>query len=238
MTASRKLQLGLAGAAAMAAGSQAYGVVVFVPTPADLPAPAPGTASVTRTWDVDQNGSNDFTFVFRYPNTTGATGVVWQTNMNPPAGGNAVGGHPGTFITYGTNFVQNTLIGATLPTGSSFQTSAQVTLGSVYRSGGVPFAYGGFGNGAPPGAPPPGGQHNPGGGQPQNAEGFVGFRLGSGANARYGWLQLRTNTTFGIDFIAAALGDPGETVETGVIPEPASLGMLAIGAAAMLRRKR
>jgi hypothetical protein len=231
MTASRKVQSGLAGAIAMAAGSQAYGVV-SIPTPADIPTPPTGTTSAAVGWNVDGVGGNDFVFQFRHPNATG-TGVRWQANMNPQSGsstGNAVAGFLGPFINYATNFAQNTFIGATLPSGSSFRTATQVTLGSVYSSGGVASAYGGFGNGAPSGGATPNGI--------QQAEGYVGFRVGTGANARYGWLQLRTNTTFGIDFIAAALGDVGETVETGIVPEPASLGLLAIGATALLRRNK
>lgn len=231
MTASKRVQSGLAGAIAMAAATQAYGVV-SIPTPADLPVPTPPGTSGPVTWDVD-GGGTDFTFNFRFPNTQTGSGVRWQANMNPttPATtGAAVAGFLGPFINYATNFTQGTLIGASLPAGSSFRTAAQVTLGSVYVSGGVASAYGGFGNGAPPGGATPNGV--------QQAEGYVGFRVGTGANTRYGWLQLRTNTTFGIDFIAAALGEPGEVVEAGIVPEPASLGLLAIGATALLRRSK
>jgi hypothetical protein len=215
----------------MAAGSQAYGVV-SIPTPADIPTPAPGTTSALVGWDVDGGGA-DFNFQFRFPNVSTGTGVRWQANMNPVAAsatGNAVVGFQGPFINYATNQAFGTLIGATPPAGSSFRTATQVTLGSVYVSGGVASAYGGFGNGAPSGGATPNGI--------QQAEGYVGFRVGTGVNARYGWLQLRTNTTFGIDFIAAALGDVGETVEAGIVPEPASLGLLAVGAAALLRRNK
>jgi len=216
----------------MAAGSQAYGVV-SIPTPADIPTPPAGTTSATVAWNVDGVGAADFNFSFRHPNTQTGTGVRWQANMNPVSGGtsgNAVVGFLGPFVNYATNFAQNTFIGSTLPAGSSFRTAAQVTLGSIYVSGGVPSNYGGFGNGAPNSTSTPNGR--------QQAEGFVGFRIGTGANTRFGWLQLRTGTQFGIDFIAAALGDPGETVETGVVPEPASLGLLAVGAAALLRRNK
>jgi len=245
MTASSKLRSsafgrGLAGAAAMAAGSSGYAAIVTPALPPDLPANV-GTTTGPVSWDVD-GGGTDFVFNFRFPNSTGATGVVWQANMNPvTAAGNAVAGYSGPFINYATNFIANSVIGSNIPNSGanfalSWRSAAQVTMGSVYRSGGVPSAYGGFGNGAPPGP----GHTNPGGGQPMSDTGFVGFRLGSGANAKYGWLQLRTNSTVGIDFIAAGYSDtPGMGVFAGdgEIPEPASLSLLALGAAALLRRR-
>src|SRR4051812_4748915 len=87
-TLQSKLPRGLAGAFALAAGTQAYGISP-VAVPANL-ASTLGTTT-TRTWDVDGNSVVDFTFQFRYPNTTGASGVVWQANMNPLTSlGNAV----------------------------------------------------------------------------------------------------------------------------------------------------
>jgi hypothetical protein len=241
MTASR-IGKGLAGATAMASGSAAFAVVAIAP-PSDIPATLNQTTSTT--WNPDGAGGVDFNFNFRFPNTAAGgsvNGVVWQANMNPVSGtstGNAVAGYLGAFINYATNFsgsaTSGQQIGPNIPNAGapSWRTAAQVTLGSVYNFAGAASAYGGFGNGAPTGP----GQTNPGGTGPQAAEGYVGFRIGTGANTRYGWLQLRTNTTFGIDFIAAALGDPGESVNAGVVPEPASLGLLALGATALLRRK-
>jgi hypothetical protein len=237
MKASR-IGKGLAGATAMASGSAAFAVVGIAP-PSDIPATV-GTTTAT-TWNPDGVGAADFNFQFRFPNSTG-TGVVWQSNMNPVNGtatGNAVAGYLGAFINYATNFSGNATagqqIGPNIPNAGapSWRTAAQVTLGSIYSSAGVRQAYGGFGNGAPLNPA----HTNPGGSGPPNETGFVGFRIGTGAATRYGWLQVRTNSTVGIDFIAAALGDPGEPVNAGVVPEPASLGLLALGATALLRRK-
>lgn len=221
-----QLSAGFAGAIAIAGGTLAYGMPVVRPTPADVATPAPGTNIAAVTWDADGDTIADFTFQFRFPNATG-TGVRWQAKINPFPG-NAVAGFHGPFINYASNFGDLTLIGPTLPHGSSFRTATQVTLGSVYVSGGVALAYGGFGNGAPTGYLPPN--------FVQRAEGFVGFRLGSNTQARYGFLYLRTNTTFGIDFLIAAIETtPGEYIIT-YYPEPSSLAALALGAVAFTGR--
>ena len=216
---------GLSGAVALAAGSQAYGI-----TPVSVPANLVSTIGTTTTvtWDVDANATTDYTFQFRYPNSTGASGVVWQANMNPSTG-NAVQGYLGAFINYGTNLSLGQNVGATSAAGTSFRTAAQVTLGSIYRSGGVPSNYGGFRPGTP----------NTGGSTAGAAHGYVGFRLGSGVSARYGWLELEVlDNGGGINFVKAALGSAGEQVVAGIVPEPTSLAALAIGAAAFMRRPR
>ena len=75
----RKLMSGLAGAAALAAGSQAYaqGTAVSIAPPPDIPAPVPPNSSATINWNADGVGANDFTFLFRFPNSTQ---VHWQSN--------------------------------------------------------------------------------------------------------------------------------------------------------------
>src|SRR5436309_11742923 len=94
---------GLAGAACIAAGTKAYAIAPVAP-PANLPAPVPPGTTGPVTWDPDANASTDFSFTFRFPNTTGTTGVVWQGNMNPATAlGNAVVGYLGPFVNYGTN---------------------------------------------------------------------------------------------------------------------------------------
>jgi len=222
-----KKMSGLAGAVALAAGSQAYAVAPVAPPP-NL-ASSIGTTT-TAVWDVNGDAVTDFGLQFRFPNTTGTLGVVWQGNFSPVgAVGNAINGYLGPFINYGTNLALGQQVGPA-PANSSFRTAAQVTLGSIYRSGGVPSPYGGFIAGTPNGAN--------GGVQPSGTPGYIGFRLGPLATARYGWVHITSLSNAGMTFDAAALGAVGETVFAGVVPEPTTLAGLAMGAALFLRRPR
>jgi hypothetical protein len=75
--------------------------------------------------------------------------------------------------------------------------------------------------------------------------GFVGFRfsLGGPSNFYYGWARLTVDGTPGNTFtlVDFAWADGGDQIATGqtVVPEPGSLGLLAVGAAGLLAlRKR
>ena len=73
--------------------------------------------------------------------------------------------------------------------------------------------------------------------------GFIGFKFDGGSGTQYGWIRLQMNgaangNTFTlVDF---AFADPGEQIATGQIPEPGSLGLLALGATGLLvwRKRR
>jgi hypothetical protein len=238
LASGRTVAGGIAGAAAIAAGTSAYAAVLAIPLPADVTMPAAGTTNPTTggfNWDANGDSIADFAFAYRFPNTATGSGVVWQANMNPVNGttvGNAVLGFAGPFISYAVNAPLNTVVGPTTPSTTTFRTTAQVTLGSVYRSGGVPSAYGGFSPGAA-GLPA---------GFPAAATGYVGFRVGQGATAQYGWLQVAVTAggagVNGITFLGGAIETtPNTPIAAGVIPEPGSLAALACGAVALLRRK-
>lgn len=222
---------GLAGAVAIASSTAAYGAIQALVLPANIgPVVAPGTGGPV-TWDANGDAVNDFSFNYRFPNSTGTTGVVWQANMNPISStGAAVVGYLGPFINYATNLAPGAPIGPVLNPGASFRGQAQVTLGSVYRSGGVPSPYGGFSTGSP----------NVGGaGNPSSGSGLVGFRFGSGVNTRFGWLRVNVIPDGGgIQFVEGAFENDGRSIAAGAIPEPASLSALAFGALALGRRKR
>lgn len=226
-----QIQSGMAGALAMAAGSAAYGAIVVVTPPANLPnVAATGTAGPVS-WDVNGDAVNDFAFSFRNPQAA-ATGVLWQANMNPTPSGsiNAVAGYLGPFINYGSNLTLGDSIGPGLPGGVSWRNQAQITLGSFYRSGGIPSPYGGFATGAVPAS--------------SVVRGYVGFRFSIGGLTRYGWLDVEVRGssspagTGGIFFFGAAYEDSGAAIGAGEVPAPGSIGALALGAVACLRRSR
>ena len=141
----KNLGKGLAGAVAIASGTSAYGSIVQVATPADLTntpgggGAIPGFASFTGTsafWDVNSDGTNDFLFYNRYPNTAaGSYGVVWQLGFGPATAAlattNGVVGYQGAFVRYASAFGTGTPVNAA----SAFSTSQQVVLGSRYSYG-------------------------------------------------------------------------------------------------------
>lgn len=73
--------------------------------------------------------------------------------------------------------------------------------------------------------------------------GFIGFSFNGGSGIEYGWARVTMNGASGNAFtlVDYAWGDVGTAIMTGQtgIPEPSSLGLLAVGAAGLLLwRKR
>lgn len=71
--------------------------------------------------------------------------------------------------------------------------------------------------------------------------GYIGIRFNTGAGVQYGWIRLNMNGAPGNSFtlVDYAWGDPGDSILTGQVPEPGSLGLLALGAVGLLAwRKR
>lgn len=233
MEKSRVVSSGLSAAAALAAGSGAYAGIVVVAPPANVPNAASPTTAPVVNWDINGDAVNDFIFQFRNPQATPGNGVQWQANMNPAvaAGTLAVAGFAGPFLKYGSSLSSGTVIGPVIGgVGNTWQNTAQVCLGSFYRSGGVVSPYGGFATGTSASA--------------SVVRGFVGFRFSIAGNTRYGWLDVEVRgagtaaNTGGIFFFGAAYEDTGANINAGQIPTPGALSALALGAAGLIRRKR
>lgn len=234
---------GLAGAAAMAAGSEAYAQIIVRPPPANLPnaaSPASNPATGNIPWDFDGDSVADFGFAVRNPQS--ATQVKWQANIFNLVLNNGADGYLGPYgINYAVRLSAGAVIGAAPPAGYRMQASVpnpaqagtwrpptgtagtQITLGSNY--GGL--LYGGFTNLAG-----------------TEARGFLGVRFLIGGQMKYGWIDVgvRPATTAagsgGIFFYGAAYESSGGPIAAGAIPEPGTLAMLALGAAGILGRRR
>lgn len=213
---------GLVGALVIAGGTNAYGDIITVGIPADFTVPAGTATAGPVNWDVNNDGTIDFNFTYRFPNTATGSGVIWQANMNSAAvATNGVISYAGPFIRYA--FALG--MGANIGPGGPFFTgpSTQVVLGSRYRSGGVPSYYGGFAAGP-----------NANGAVPPGTVAYVGFRFNAADGTHYGWIQLSVGPG-SIDFISAAYESTANTaIAAGAIPEPGTLGLLALGAAGVL----
>ncbi len=224
LSGAEKAVAGVAGAAALASGSQAYGQIISRPPPTNLPnAATPATAGPVN-YDFDGNGTVDFVYSFRNPQAAG-TGVQWQANFSPftALGINAIDGYLGPFINYANALSSGDPIGPL----NNWRNQAQVTMGSRYRSGAIISPYGGFANVA----------NTP-------VRGFLGVRFSIGGLTRFGWIdaEVRPATgaagSGGIFFFGAAYEASGADIEAGAVPEPGTLAMLAIGAVGLLRRRK
>lgn len=232
---------GLLGAMAIAGGTTAYGDILatrvsntttnprlLTPTPTGIPADltnTAGAATTTVNWDVNSDGIIDFTFTNRYPNTATGSGVVWQMNMNPATGTaatNGILGYTGPFVRYAFALQANAPIGP----GGAFSTVTQVVLGSQYRYNGTPYFYGGFAAGP-----------NGNGAVPPGTNAYAGFRFQAADGVHYGWIRLNINangTTSIIDFSNAGYETAPNTQILAGVPEPGTMAMMAMGAAALL----
>ena len=208
---------GLAGASFLAAGTQAYSAVVPAASlPANLiPAVVPTTpanAFLVSGWDVDGDGLQDFVFGFRQPEST--TTFDWQSIIQGvPAGGGGSIFYTGPYLRYSVRLNP----GDTVDAAGTFSAPNQgVVLGSRYAGEN----YGQF--------------------QAPNSRGFVGFRFTNASGVHYGYLELQARRSsggdIGIEFFSAAFEtDAGVKI---VVPEPGTLGFLALGVGALALKHR
>jgi len=69
-----------------------------------------------------------------------------------------------------------------------------------------------------------------------NGTGFLGFEFNTGAGEEYGWARVTMSGGYmhNMTLVDYAYGTPGQAITAGQVPEPASLGLLALGAAGLL----
>jgi PEP-CTERM motif len=216
-TKAKKVSGGLFGALAIAGGSSAYGAVVTVTPPATLaPASLPQTTNISRTFDLNSDGTTDFTFQFRQPQSSG---FDWQATI-VPATGDFTFGQYGLAIgeIYVQRYLAGELIGNTPPTHTGAVPAGPTT--NVFAS-----KYGANRDGQV---------------LPPNSRGFVGLKLTAGANTFYGYIELQVTRSTGagspgIQFFSAAYDNTSLTpIAAGAVPEPGTLAMLAFGGATVL----
>lgn len=74
-----------------------------------------------------------------------------------------------------------------------------------------------------------------------NTSGIIGFRFDGGAGTQYGWARVTALGDAPINSYVIeeyAYADVGESIAAGQIPEPSSLGLLALGAVGILAGRR
>ena len=215
---------GIAGAMVLAAGSAAYaGIVESTTLPSGLTANgstdffgAPnGGPSNDVTWDVNGDGTDDFGFNYR-GNPINPPVYTWQANVHT-LGSSQVSGYVGFFLDYANNLAMGVSVQGELASNGLGADGAQIALGSEYYY----LVYGGFGttDGGPA------------------STGFIAFSFDNNGTTNYGWAEISVDSN-SLTLLRAYYNDMGGDIENGEVPAPASLGALALGGGALLRRKR
>jgi len=221
------LVTGLAGAAALAGASQAYGTIVVRPVPNNINGNNPtntSTATVTRQIDVDGNGTNDLQVRYRSFTTGGY--VIQQSFAFSANGQTAAYGPVGSQSQFYCYMLNN---GDAIPGTNAFGQSATFLSHLATSINGSHYGL-------------------------QNQwylgqRGFLAFSFHNAANVLcFGYLELQTNAwtgagTIGVQFFSLAYEDTGAPINAGQVPEPNTLAALAfgglgLGAAAYRRRKK
>jgi hypothetical protein len=207
-----KVTTGFAGAAALAAASQAYGTIVVNPTPADIIGHAPAaTDTGTRlNFDLDGNGTRDLSILYR--NLTEPSGFLL---LGYAYAGTAAfpGAEVGAAIS-GQAYAYNLPSGYSVGPSSSFYPQSGYFTHIVTNYNGTDYGFGTTG-----------------------AMEYIGFRFLNGATTEYGYIQLEVDPYVspanpgGIKFFRLAYENSGAAILTGAVPEPSSLAALAFGGA-------
>ena len=225
-TVINKATTGLAGAVAIAGGSQAYGAVVTVTPPTAIVSTNALGTPVTEFFDINGDGTSDLQLTVGV-NTTyqaaygGVSGSYVAYNTFGVV--NKVVGYAGAFGNYATRLAAGASVGST----SAFVYGQYLTiLGSRFMGKN----YGQF-----------------------RTRGFLGFEFAAADGEHFGYINLMSTVagksaatlTSSLTFFSAAYESTPNTPITipgGLVPEPTSLAALAFGgaglAAAAYRRKK
>ena len=213
---------GLAGAAAVAGSSQAYGAVVNVTPPANIVGHAPAATDNGTRVNIDLNGdgTRDLSILYRNLSETGGTLLLAYIYVGAP-GGAAPGSSVGTSISgqaYSYNLATGTLVGST----SSFYQKSGYFGHLVTTYAGTTYGFNSTGT-----------RLN------------IGFEFRSTVSTTapfdYGYISLEVDPYVsaanpgGIQFFQIAYDNtPGTSIAVGAraVPEPTSLAALAFGAVA------
>ena len=154
---------------------------------------------------MNSDGTNDFQFSFRQPQST----VDWQTNIFALAN-TAVLSYLGPSFPYAHRLSGGQAVAS--GGGNSFYPGSATGVQVIIASRFAGTDYGEF--------------------QPPNSTGFIGFQFTVAGQTFNGYIQLRVARSFGIDFISAAYNNtPNAPITAGEVPEPGTLALLGFGAA-------
>jgi hypothetical protein len=210
---------GLAGAAALAASTEAYGAVVSVTPPANFIPSSGVTSPANQTpWDVNSDGTTDFSLFFAQSSTAGnwVSGIYGYGGVGVAA---AVA-YQGPFVVY----VNRLVVGNTIGPASAFAQATGYVAVFASQFGGLP--YGQF--------------------QSPNTTGYVGFEFTAADGLHFGYFQVTTDHfqsagSPGGQVFSQAFYETTPNTAITIVPEPGSLAALAFGSALLgglaLRRK-
>ncbi len=220
------IKTGLAGAAALAAGSEAYGAVVPA---ASLPVnytPTTVTSNNLQSWDVDGDGNPDFQFVFYQK--SGNSGLNWLSGAYG-YGGVGIAAPVAYIGSFGLSYCNRLVTSANIGPSSIFNQVQTSTGGyfNVLASRYKTTLYGQW---------------------KTVTQGFMGFEFTAADNQlHYGYIEIKTSrfvnsTNKGGQFFLQAFYETDPNTLIHVVPEPGTLASLAFGAvilggAALRRRK-